>query len=513
VISPSERMDPVDVTWWRMDRPANLMVIVGVLMLAGPVDSARLERTLAKRMLAFRRFRQRVETSGGATWWCDDPHFNIAHHIKRARLLGRGVKADLERFVADLASQPLDPAHPLWQFHIVEDYVGGAAVVARIHHAIADGIALIGVALSLTDERPDAAPTPPKRERPAKIHDPSLGFPLQTIVGLASGVAEMVGTGLNISAEALQTALGLATHPAQAAETLREGTGVAAELAYLLLMPNDSPTRFKGKPSGDKRVAWTDPISFPEVKAVSHALGCSVNDMLVAVVAGALNGYLRDHGDPIDGVEVRALVPIDLRKPGCEAELGNRFGVLALELPVGLGSPLARLREVHRRMEALKQSKEPAVTLGLLAALGNAPQAVQDRVFDLLLSRASAVITNVPGPQMPLYLAGSELKQFMFWVPRPHDIGMGVSILSFNGQVQFGLITDAALVPDPHSIVARFKPEFEQLLYYALLEPWDNLTAESGELVARKVPGTIRMTRARKHRGAKPTSKHGGAAP
>jgi len=507
MISPSERMDPVDVTWWRMDRPTNLMIIVGVLMLAGPVDIGRLERTLEKRILAFPRFRQRVEASSSGIWWCDDPHFHISHHIKRVRLPGRGTKADLERFVADLSAQPLDLAHPLWQFHIVEDYAGGVAVIARIHHSIADGIALISVILSLTDEQPDARPVPRKRQRPAMSSDSAPANPLQAIAGLATGVAQMVGTGLSLSTEALQTALGLATHPTKAAETLREGTGIAAELAYLLLMPSDSQTRFKKSPSGDKRVAWTDPIPLPEVKAVSHVLGCSVNDMLLAAVAGALNGYLRDHGDPTEGVEVRALVPIDLRSPGSEHELGNRFGVLALELPVGLVSPLARLQEVHRRMAALKQSKEPAVTLGLLAALGNAPQTVQDTVFDLLLSRASAVITNVPGPQRALYLAGSELKQIMFWVPRPHNIGMGVSIISFNGQVQFGLITDTAVVPDPHAIVSRFKPEFEQLLYYVMLESWGPPEVAEGAEVATPV----RKTRAKRRRRT-PGSRQGGIA-
>jgi len=191
-------------------------------LLAGPVDIARLEHTLAQRLLAFRRFGQRVETSGAGTWWCEDPHFDISHHIKRVRLPGRGLKADLERFVADLVSQPLDPSHPLWQFHIVEDYDGGAAVVARIHHAIADGIALIGVALSLTDERPDAPSMPRKLQRPVTSRDPSLGFPLQPIIGLASGVAEMVGTGLSLSTEALQAALGLATHPMRPKSCARE---------------------------------------------------------------------------------------------------------------------------------------------------------------------------------------------------------------------------------------------------------------------------------------------------
>ncbi len=150
-MSNSERMAPVDTTWLRMDRPTNLMVIVGVLILAGPVDMARLEDLLAERLLAIPRFRQRTETRQTGTWWCDDPQFDIARHIKRIRLPGTGDKTELERFVADLAATPLDPLHPLWQFHIVEDYEGGAAIVARIHHAIADGIALIGVLLSLTD--------------------------------------------------------------------------------------------------------------------------------------------------------------------------------------------------------------------------------------------------------------------------------------------------------------------------------------------------------------------------
>jgi len=143
------------------------------------------------------------------------------------------------------------------------------------------------------------------------------------------------------------------------------------------------------------------------------------------------------------------------------------------------------------------------VTLGLLSALGNLPQAMQDKVFDLLLSRASAVVTNVPGPQQPLYLAGSELKQFMFWVPRPHDIGMGVSILSFNGQVQFGLITDAAMVPDPHAVVARFKPEFEQLLYFVLLEPQEPAEPENRTKRPRSRAGTKPAARqSRATRGA-----------
>jgi diacylglycerol O-acyltransferase / wax synthase len=457
-MSKSERIAPVDTTWLRMEKPTNLMVIVGVIVLAGPVDIDRLEATLAKRILAIPRFRQRTETRATGLWWSDDEQFDIARHIKRIRLPGAGKQPEFETFVADLASTPLDPEHPRWQFHIVEDYEGGAAIVARIHHAIGDGMAMIGVLLSLTDGHTGPAFGEPKPAASEAAHS--------FLSDLITPVLGTVESGLRLSVDALRGSLGAVTTPA---ETLREGTGIAAELAYLLLMPNDSPTRFKGVPSGSKCIAWSDPIALPEVKAVSNTLGCTINDMLLAAVAGALHGYLAEKGDATKGVEIRALVPVDLRPPG-ERTLGNRFGIVAVELPVGLENPLARLQEIHRRMEKLKSSYEPPVTLGLIEALGYAPQMVQDKVFDLLVSRATAVMTNVPGPQTPLFMAGSEIKQVLFWVPQTGTIGMGVSILSFNGRVQFGLITDRAMVPDPKAIVARFQPEFEQLLYFVLLQ-------------------------------------------
>ncbi len=493
-MSKSERISPVDTTWLRMERPTNLMVIVGILVLGGPVDIDRLETTLAKRILAIPRFHQRTELRGTSFWWSDDEHFDVTRHIKRIRLPGAGAKAEFEKFVGDLASTPLDPEHPRWQFHIVEEYEGGAAIVARIHHAIGDGMAMIGVLLSLTD----GYDTPLAREQKPAAAEGAHGF-WSDLVGPLLGTVE---SGLRLSMDALRGSLEAVSTPA---DTLREGTGVAAELAYLLLMPNDSVTRFKGVPSGSKCIAWSDPIPLPEVKAVSSTLGCTINDMLLAAVAGALNGYLADKGDATDGVEVRALVPVDLRPPD-ECTLGNRFGIVAVELPVGMNDPLLRLREIHRRMEKLKSSYEPPVTLGLIEALGYAPQLVQDKVFDLLLSRATVVMSNVPGPQRPLFIAGNEIKQVLFWVPQSGNIGIGVSILSFNGRVQFGLITDRAIVADPKTIVARFQPEFEQLLYFVLLHAADgSLSDDMGELQQpragkRKSGGT----RARRQRKPKP---------
>jgi diacylglycerol O-acyltransferase / wax synthase len=208
-------------------------------------------------------------------------------------------------------------------------------------------------------------------------------------------------------------------------------------------------------------LAWTDPLALADVKTVSHACNCSINDLMLATVAGALRGYLEENGDPTEGIELRATIPVNLRPPGSERDLGNWFGLVAVELPVGTTDAMARLREVSRRMAALKKSYEPRVTLGLISALGSAPKILQDKLFDLLLSRMTAVITNVPGPQKPLYMAGSRWRQAMFWVPQSANIGLGISILSFDGHLQFGVITDAALVPDPQAIIDRFRSEFE----------------------------------------------------
>jgi diacylglycerol O-acyltransferase / wax synthase len=467
-MTDAERMAPVDTTWLRMDRPANPMVNNGVLIFGGPLKLDRLEAALAERLLAIPRFRQRVEVRSGDYWWRQDAALDVRKHIKRVRLPGKGDRAELENYVSDLISEPLDKTRPLWQIRIVEHYEGGAALVVRTHHAMADGIALMGVLLSVMD---DGGGEPPWTFGVSKRDARQKRWP-------SAPGAETIREAIELTSGLFQEAAHLASSPVK---TVRAGAGIAGELAHLLLMPQDSPTRFKGAPGGDKRVAWSDPVALPEVKAVSKALGCSINDLLLASVAGALGRYLRDKGDSTEGVEIRAVVPVNLRTAEETGQLGNRFGLVGVELPIGIENPLLRLQEVRRRMNELKDSFEPKVTLALYAALGFAPKIVQDRLFNLLASRATAVMTNVTGPQHPLHLAGAPLKQVIIWAPQTGDIGMGVSILSFNGMIQFGLMTDAALVPDPEAIIKHFKPKFEQLLYFALMEPWEDEAAEKSD--------------------------------
>ena len=459
-----EKMSAVDTAWLRMDRPSNLMQIVGVMVFDGVLDEARLRAAIEQRMLGYDRFRQIVRLQGGAYAWADDPDFDLDHHLRRAILPGAAGKAELESFVADLASTPLNPARPLWEMHLVDTAMGGQALVTRIHHSIADGIALVGVLLSMADDSP-ASPT-----RSVGITASDDGEHDPFWLALWRPATDAMLNAIRLSSDLWVKYVDLVTNPMKALECTRMGSAMFGEAGKLALMGNDSQTRFKGKPGTSKRVAWSAPISLPEVKAIGRVLGCSVNDMLLSSAAGAMRAYLVDKGDSVEGVEIRAMVPVNLRRPEDQGRLGNRFGLVALELPVGIENPLARLYATRDRMLALKDSMQAPLTLSILGAVGMAPKFAQSKILDMLASKATAVMTNVPGPQRPIYVAGARLSEPLFWVPQSGDIGMGVSILSYDNRVQFGLITDKGLVPDPEDIVTRFSGEFEKLLLLVLME-------------------------------------------
>ena len=473
-----EQISNVDTAWLRMDRPSNLMQIVGVMIFNGRMDYERLKRTVALRLHRYRRFSQIVVQETNSAWWVDDANFEIDAHLHHVLLPAPGDKHELQKFVAELASEPLNPSRPRWEFHLVETAEGDSALVARIHHAIADGIALIGVMNALSDATANAPedgglPASSVKDEHAdepKTHENDLFWRY-----LYEPVTDTTLATLRVGSEVWDKCRDLLIHPNKLLDYTRIAGSLAEEAAELLLMSSDTQTRFKGKPGTVKRVAWSEPISLPQVKAVGKVLGCSVNDMLLSSVAGALRGYLLDKGDPVDGAEIRALVPVNLRVPGDKQELGNRFGLVALELPVGIENPLTRLYTTRQRMSDLKSSSQAVLTFSILGAVGMAPKFVQQQILDLLSSKATAVMTNVPGPQQARFLAGAELKQQMFWVPQSGDIGLGVSILSYNGKVQFGLITDKGLVNDPELIVERFGVEFEKLLWLVLMEPWERL--------------------------------------
>ena len=475
----SERISGIDTAWLRMECPTNLMMITGVMIFSERLAYERLRKVIETRFLKYRRFTQRAVQKAAGAFWESDPYFDIGRHVLRTALPGRADKAELQHLASDLMSTPLDFTKPLWQFHLVEDYQGGSAVIMRIHHCYADGIALIHVLLSLTDPAADTAPTPEVEAERAEDAGIFRRF--------FEPVDKVVNTTLKLGWGLVGEGADIVRHPARALDYARNGARLATEIARLALMSDDSKTRFKGDLGVSKRVAWAEPLPLPEVKTVSKALGGSINDVLLAAVAGALRDYLVERGDPVpDHLQVRAVIPVNLRPLEKAARLGNFFGLVFLALPVGVANPLERVYEVRRRMDELKESYQPILALGLLGAAGMGPNLVQQSLLEILSKKASAVMTNVPGPREPIFLGGARLSEMMFWVPQSGQIGMGVSILSYNNRVHFGLVADRNLVDDPEAIIGRFASEFEKLLFITLMSPW-------GEAVdARRVEQSLK---------------------
>ncbi len=498
-------MSSVDTAWLRMDSTTNLMMIVGVMIFDTPLDVERFKSLITGRLLVYPRFRQYVVDDGMMAHWIDDEDFDIDAHLHRVRLPGAGGERELQSMVGELASERLDTGKPLWQMHLVQDYQGGSALITRVHHCIADGIALIGVLLNLTDDDANAPDTPravpmlaqAKASKVKKFSKARESFnlfnalgpfgealqaklaPAMQMLAPVAGVAQQVFDQLRPLKAPIESAMDDGARignrmvakysrwvddPSLAIDTAKVAAGFAQELAYLATMPSDSVTRLKGKTGTVKCVAWSEPLDLTRVKDVGYVLGCSVNDVLLACVAGAIRSYLVGKGDNVDGALLRAFVPVNLRTPGNEYKLGNHFGLVGLELPIGEANPIARVFEVRARMNALKTGYQAAVSMALLGVLGYVPKAVQRQALSLLSDKGTAVMTNVPGPAKALYLAGSRISQNMFWVPQSGHIGMGVSILSYAGGVQFGLITDRKLCPDPQAIINQFAPEFDKLL-------------------------------------------------
>lgn len=461
----SERLSAVDRAWLLMDRPANPLLVVALVILASPIDRAALRALISERFLAFERFRCYPTSDALGASWVPAPQFDIDAHVLHASLPRPGGQAELEELVGELASTPFNPCRPLWSFHLVERYQGGSAIIVRVHHCYADGIALVHVLMSLADaEKADAGVSREVPDNGVAHGTPPAGW----TAALHNGF-QLLSQGPGL----LEKGLHYILHPLEASTVARDALSVAGELARLGTLEDDPPTRLKRPLSGIRRVAWAAALSLEEVRTIGRVLGCTVNDVLVATLAGALGRYLEAQGDRVHGLTIRAAVPVNLRSGDDEGSeggaLGNRFGLVFVELPIGIRHPLERLYTVHAAMQNIKASVQATTTFGLLAAIGYLPAPVEPPAIALFSAKASLVASNVPGPQEPLMLAGAPIAEMLFWVPQAGTLGTGVSMLSYNGRVQFGVISDRQMIPNPTELIAHVATEFERLVLLVLL--------------------------------------------
>jgi WS/DGAT/MGAT family acyltransferase len=462
-MSRRERMSAADAAWLHMDRPTNLMVINGVVWFDDPLDWDVLTKRIELRWIdRYPRFRQRVSEGRLpllAPHWEDDPRFALENHLHHIALPAPGDQDALQDFVGDMMSVPIDRTKPLWHAYFIDGYRSGCAVLIRVHHSVADGIAMAQVLQSLTDDAPEPATDgDDDSDRGRRRGWPGVLGPITRPTGAAATTAwRLTGAVVNSGRDLL-------THPTKLGDVAATGWDDAAALAKLVFTPPDSRTSVTGATVVAKRAVWSSPIPLDDVKAVGKATGATVNDVLLTAVTGALRRYVEAHGSVVDNL--RTLVPVNLRpldRP-VPTTLGNKFGLAFLDLPVGLDDPIARLAELSRRMHAIKHSPEGAVAFGLLTGIGYTPTQVENAIVGFFTAKASAVMTNVPGPRTPVYVAGVPVAGVISWVPRSGDVPMGVCIFSYAGKVYVGTAVDAALVPEPQTIVAAFRDELDELV-------------------------------------------------
>ena len=415
---------------WLQDTATNLMVINAVFT-TDRMDLACFQEAFRERVInaaagvRFGRFRERIIWVGRVPHWEADPAFDVSRQIFAARNSDLSTTEKLQAYVGAEASQPLPEDRPRWQIQVVENFEdGSSAFVVRIHHSIADGMALVSVIFTLMEEMTAEHDTAPPKGgiRPA-AGAPGKGFLRALAIPLAA-------------------------------------PGI---LLTRMLWRADRHALHGPKVSGVKQVAWTKPLDLAVVKEAKNRLDATVNDVLMASVSGALSRYLERHaGQIVD--RFRVSMPVNVRPAHETLTLENRFAAVPLELPAGIPLLRDRVRAVKAQMDALKRSVAPIVVYGIQRALLLAmPQSVSRGLIDFLANKCTAVVTNVPGPQRAITLAGRRVRSMMFWVPQRADIGVGISILSFAGKVQVGVLADARLVPDAHDLVLAFEEEFDAL--------------------------------------------------
>jgi diacylglycerol O-acyltransferase / wax synthase len=455
-----ETFSNVDAAWLHMETPSNMAMITGVITFDEKLDFTRLQENFVYRFLIHTRFRSRVrepERGIGLPQWEVDPNFDLDYHLQRTRLPEPGNQEDLQNLVGELMSTQLDFSRPLWQFHYVENYNGGSALIGRLHHCIADGMALIQVLLNMTDTCPDA-PCPKPETRPARQLSPLARLMLPAVA-----VTRRVHKTFTAAERLVSDGFQMLIQPARVLDAARLGGKGTRALGKLLLIGPDRRTALKGRCDVQKRAAWSQAIPLDEVKTIGRLMGGTVNDVLLSAVTGALRRYLESRDQFVEGLNIRAVVPVNLRPPDDLEKLGNRFGLVFLSLPVGVRDPLKRLFVLKRRMDEIKNSPEAVVAFGILNAMGMTPIQIERIIVGIFGMKGTAVMTNVPGPREAIYMVGGRVRDLMFWVPQPGNLGIGVSIISYGGGVVVGIATDMGLVPDPETIVDYFHQEIEHL--------------------------------------------------
>ena len=453
-----DRLSPVDASFLHQERRASHMHVGALVIFEGPPPSREdFCEHIESRLPLVPRYRQKLtfpRFEMGRPFWVDDPRFNLDYHVRHTALPSPGSLEQLRGLVGRIFSQRLDRSKPLWEVWLVQGLQDGRfALISKTHHSLVDGISGVDISTVLFDLSPVPA------EAPEPVDWTPDSEPSQVRL-VAEGVKGVLRTPQDVAGRAL----GALQHPRRTAGELLEAAEGLGEVAWAGLNP--APDVPLNVPIGPHRRVWWLQRPLEEFKEIKNALGGSVNDVVLAVVAGALGRWLRVRGVRTEGLELRALVPVSIRAEEEHGTLGNRIAAMRAPLPVYARDPVERLRIVSEAMRGLKESKQALgaeVISGLERFAPPTLLAMASRVnFSTRLF--NLIVTNVPGPQFPLYLLGREMQELVPIAFLPENHALAVAVMSYNGKVDFGLLADYDAMPDLEVFAELLAESLDELL-------------------------------------------------
>jgi diacylglycerol O-acyltransferase / wax synthase len=457
-VANQDRLTGLDSSFLHLERDSAHMHVAGCSVFVGSAPAyEELLAAIDSRLHLVPRYRQRlafVPLHQGRPVWVDDPHFNLRYHVRHTALPRPGGEAELKRLAGRVFSQALDRSRPLWELWLVEGLADGRfALLSKTHHALVDGVSGVDIATVLFDASPEPLP----------VASPEHEWVARPLPSSAQLLADALLERTTVPGEVARGVRATLRGPRAMAGRASRALGSVGALAWTGLKA--APTSpFNVRIGPHRRFTWVT-ADLGQFKAIKNSLGGTVNDVVLAVVTGGLGRYMRLHGDSTDGVELRAMVPVSVRADIERGALGNRVAAMWASLPVGMTDAVQRLRTLSSQMEGVKQSGQ-AVGAEILTRLsGFAPPTIMAQAARLQARQRlfNLVVTNVPGPQFPLYLLGRELESIYPMVPLAENTALGIAILSYNGQLNFGLVADYDALADVEALADELRASIEEL--------------------------------------------------
>jgi diacylglycerol O-acyltransferase / wax synthase len=455
----ADRLTGLDSSFLHLERDSAHMHVAGCMVFDGrPPEYEELVDEIVSRLHLVPRYRQKlafVPLNQGRPVWVDDPHFNVAFHVRHTALPSPGGEQQLKRLAGRVFSQALDRSRPLWELWLVEGLSDDRfAVLSKTHHALVDGISGVDIATVLFDSSPEPMPvSAPDHEWIARPLPSRVQLLADALLERATVPTEIV--------RGVRATLRGPRHVVARAGRAAGGVGAMAR-AGLNVAPS-SPFNVKIGPH--RRFTWVRG-NLQEFKTVKNSLGGTVNDVVLAAVAGALGRYLRLHSEPTDDVVLKAMVPVSVRADVESGALGNRVAAMWAPLPVGITDPVQRLLTISAAMDGIKDSGQAVGAQVLTELSGFAPPTIMAQAARLQARQRlfNVVVTNVPGPQHPLYMLGRQLEAMFPMVPLAENQALGIAIMSYDGQLNFGLNADYDALADLEVLADELRASIEELV-------------------------------------------------